>query len=131
MIIKRKLYSLSHTIEVVPFSQDIIDEFKGSGSMLKHCKWTPEMDGLALMKGGSDLAGYVIWSTKDKEIKGLEVMKDYRRQGLGEELLGLANENGIRTLTVNRNNKPALDLYTKCGYKPVRESGAMIWMEKL
>lgn len=127
IILRNKLFSLK---EVVPFSQEIIDEFKGPGNMLRHCRWGKEMDGYALMDGGSDLAGYVVWDVRDKEIKGLEVIKKYQRQGLGKELLSLAEQEGITSLTVNKNNKPAIALYEKYGYVPTKESGAMIWMKK-
>lgn len=128
IVCRNKLFSLK---EVVPFSQEIIDEFKGPGNMLRHCRWGKGMDGYALMDGGSKLAGYVVWSTQDKEIKGLEVIRDYRKQGLGEELLSLAEQMGITSLTVNKSNKPAIALYKKYGYIPTRMSGAMIWMKKL
>lgn len=80
------------------------------------------------------IVGYVIISSKEKSIKGLKYRKElnieaigvdenYRNQGIGTNLLEFikkyAKENNYTDLrlTVNEENKRAIHLYEKMGFK--------------
>jgi [ribosomal protein S18]-alanine N-acetyltransferase len=74
--------------------------------------------------GQSVVAAYIIfWLIVDEiHLHNLAVKKEYRRQGLALELMGImkkiAGENEItaQTLEVRESNSEAIKLYRKCGF---------------
>lgn len=114
----------------IKFSKEVIEKYKSKDNLLRHADYSD--NGYLWTDSKDNLVCYV---AVDNEMKGnykyitaLEVTKDYRRLGLGQELVKFAvNELGANALTVNPNNKAAIALYKKCGFK--RKTG--IRMSKL
>ena len=68
------------------------------------------------------IIGYIYYSDiYDRiEIIEFEVKEKHRKQGYGEKLLNaLIKEKKPITLEVNKNNQPAINLYTKLGFNTV------------
>lgn len=74
---------------------------------------------------GDELAGYCgyIRSFETADIANIAVSGRFRRQGIGEKLLGKVMENGFRdgverfSLEVRVSNVPAIALYQKMGFR--------------
>lgn len=70
----------------------------------------------------NQIIGYIYYSDiYDRiEIINFEVKENKRKQGYGEKLLNaLIKEKKPITLEVNKNNQPAINLYTKLGFNTV------------
>lgn len=91
-------------------------------------KWLKSKEGLVAIDRGRDcIAGYILINTTSKKypnlITPLEVMPEYRRQGLGKKLLDETNKRYDETsLGVWMDNKAAINLYEKSGYKRVEDN---------
>lgn len=110
-------------------SSEIIEKYKGPGNMLRHCRWEKDYSGVAIFHKDS-LVGYIVWSIPEKEIKALEVIKDYRGQGISKELLQIALGEGVSKLSVNKKNLVAISLYESMGFEIYKETPGMWFMEK-
>ncbi len=90
--------------------------------------WLKSKEGLiAIDKGRKQLAGYILVNTKGEKYKNLitplEVMPEYRRNGLGTKLLSEVNNKYDSTsLGVWMDNKAAVNLYRKMGYKKIEDN---------
>lgn len=91
-------------------------------------KWLKSKEGLiAIDKGRKKLAGYGLINTQNKKYKNLiaplEIMPEYRRNGLGTKLLSEINKKYDTTsLGVWMDNKPAIRLYRKMGYEKIKDN---------
>ena len=91
-------------------------------------EWLKTKEGLiAIDKGRKKLAGYVFVSSRNKGYKNLitplEIMPEYRRNGLGKKLLSEINNKYDETsLGVWMDNKPAIKLYRKMGYEKIKDN---------
>jgi len=93
---------------------------------IEYHKRDPELFLVAELDG--KIVGYVIGAQIEDwgHIVSLAVHPDYRRRGIGESLLKNIEERLIKRrvklllLEVAVSNKPAINLYLKHGYQPVR-----------
>ena len=77
------------------------------------------------------LVGFVNVEDKDGEswIQALEIMPDYRNQGLGKSILDIAvKELKANYLSVNKKNTIAISMYKKYGFKVYKETESMYFM---
>jgi len=77
------------------------------------------------------LVGFVNVEDKDGEswIQALEIMPDYRNQGLGKSILDIAvKELKANYLSVNKKNTVAISMYKKYGFKTYKETETMYFM---
>lgn len=76
-------------------------------------------------RGANTLAGYIVarMGADELHINNVAVREEYRRRGIGQELLGKIFEQGQRLKTpvafleLRAGNRAALALYEKCGFK--------------
>lgn len=76
-------------------------------------------------RGVSALAGYIVarMGADELHINNVAVREEYRRRGIGQELLGKIKDQGRRLetpvafLELRAGNSAALALYEKCGFK--------------
>ena len=79
---------------------------------------------ILVAKIGTTVAGYITYSVvlDEVQIANVAVHPDFRRMGVGENLLTTLSENEKKnnmsfiTLEVRQSNTPAIRLYEKCGY---------------
>ena len=119
-----------HRIDSICFPPEIAYSLSDFLNLLKHVN----KPGIGGIKGyitgvGSKSAGFITArQTKHRrgrpaEIVTIDILPDFRRRGLGEQLLKLIENNLFNNmcryiyLEVAENNKPAIKLYTKLGYK--------------
>lgn len=77
------------------------------------------------------LVGFVNVEDKEGEswIQALEIMPDYRNQGLGKSILDIAvKELKANYLSVNKKNTVAILMYKKYGFKTYKETETMYFM---
>jgi [ribosomal protein S18]-alanine N-acetyltransferase len=103
---------------------------------------------LASLAGGPPIGFCSFWRVLDElHINNLAVLPDYRRQGIGAELLTFVLKEGARlgaaraTLEVRRSNTPALMLYERFGftvsglrrdyYTNPQEDALILWKDQL
>ena len=90
--------------------------------------WLKSKKGIIAMdKGRKALAGYILISEKNGKYKNLitplEVMPEYRRNGIGKKLLSEVNNKYDSTsLGVWMDNKAAIKLYRKMGYEKIKDN---------
>lgn len=81
------------------------------------------------IKKGRRLQGFITLQVKNREqaqLITLDIALDQRRRGIGKKLLEFAHsylrERGLKEVFLETavNNKPALSLYKKSGYQPLR-----------
>lgn len=78
-----------------------------------------------VVRSGQTIIGYIcLWHIEDQmEIANFAVSPDFRRRGIGREMmervLWEAGERGCRNLilSVRESNRPAIELYTSCGFE--------------
>ena len=78
-----------------------------------------------VVRSGQTIIGYIcLWHIEDQmEIANFAVSPDLRRRGIGREMmervLWEAGERGCRNLilSVRESNRPAIELYTSCGFE--------------
>lgn len=91
-------------------------------------KWLKSKEGIvAIDEGKKRVAGYILINTKSEKYKNLitplEIMPEYRRNGLGTKLLNEVNDKYDSTsLGVWMDNKAAVNLYRKIGYEKVKDN---------
>ncbi len=80
-----------------------------------------------LRKDGKIVAYCDIWIIFERmEVASIAVAKDYRKQGLGYQIMQFIDQKGIENgcefafLEVRESNLPARELYKKCGYIDLR-----------
>lgn len=77
------------------------------------------------------LVGYVNVRLSDKCIQALEVTEPYRGREIGKQLLQYAVIRlGAESLSVNKINTVAIDMYKKFGFRIVAQDETMYYMEK-
>ena len=108
----------------LPWTKGNVDHFKSPANLLRHARTGKDIDGIILIKGNS-LVGYIAWS--QDSIIALEVMPEYRNQGIATQLL---SQSPVQKLTVQKTNKNAIKLYENLGYKVVKENSRILYMEK-
>lgn len=118
MIILRNKYTK------LPWTKENVDYFKSPANLLRHARTGKDIDGIILVKDDS-LVGYIAWS--QDSIIALEVMPEYRNQGIATQLL---SQSPVQKLTVQKTNKNAIKLYENLGYKVVKENSRILYMEK-
>lgn len=100
-------------------TKDLINKFKSSDNLLRHVD--PRDKGKMLITMSGKLIGYIAW---DKgTITALEVLKDFQGNGFSKILLEEALKEECSTLTVNRNNKKAIEVYEHLGWKYAGQLG--------
>lgn len=118
-----------NTYKKLPISKSNIDKFDYYN--LCHLRTDNEYKGF-MFYNDDEIVGFINVNTNENEIQALEVNKNYRQQGIGEELLEIAvNELNANKLTVRKNNKAAIRMYQKNGFKVVKSNGIMYYMEKV
>lgn len=122
MIILRK-----QKYEELPWTQENIDKYKSSDNILKHARFIPgKTTGKFLVSPVNDeLVGYI--ACKDDTIIALEVSPKYRGKGIVTDLI---NSSGATKLSVQKNNKNAIRLYEKLGFKVTSENPRVYFMEQ-
>ena len=151
-------------IEISPVTQDRIPEIVALDRICLGGLWTAsaylrEVESsqstlLALYlkidrQGSGQVIGMAcLWAIVDEaHITLLAIAPDYRRQGLGKLLLltllkdAIARKLEWATLEVNINNKKAIDLYQKIGFKvagtrkryyqPAGDDAAVLWLKNI
>ena len=79
-----------------------------------------------------EVVGFVNVDTNENALEDLEVNKDYRQQGIGQELLQVAmQEFNVNKFTTGKHNYPAIRMGQKNGFKVVKSNGIMCYMEKV
>lgn len=132
--VKWAMESISHKVKG-------FDRIESSEKNIK--KYTKLFPGLCHIEVGKDFQGILLISKKDEfvgilqcniktgYIVSLEIGDNFRRQGLAQTLLKIAqDEFNCKKLTVRKNNWVAIKLYKKVGYKIFKEEGAIFYMEK-
>lgn len=61
-------------------------------------------------------------------IQALEVNNEYQRQGIGTRLVEIAKSLGATDLSVDKNNKEAIHMYLKAGFKAYKDTGNQYFM---
>lgn len=117
-----------HTYYSLPYSQDTIDRFKSSENMLKHARSNKDTFGWFFVnKKRDDLVGYV--GCEDDTVIALEVTTHYEGKGYASRLLNLAQSRGAVKLSVDKDNKHAIDVYKHLGYEEYDSDDRMIYMK--
>ena len=118
-----------NTYKKLPISKSNIEKFDYYN--LCHLRTDDEYKGF-MFYNDDEIVGFINVDTNENEIQALEVNKEYRQQGIGEELLEIAvNELNANKLTIRKNNKAAIRMYQKNGFKVVKSNGIMYYMEKV
>ena len=116
--------------KTLPTTEENIKKFKESYRNLSHVKTGNDFEGL-LLHDGETFVAVVQCNVKTKYIVALEVSPDYQRQSIASKLLNYAvHDLDCNLLTVRMNNKNAISLYEKTGWKEFKREGIMIYMEK-
>ena len=63
-------------------------------------------------------------------VVALEVVSDYKGKGYASRLLKLAQSRDANKLSVNKDNKHAIDIYRHLGYNVYDKDDAMLYMKK-
>lgn len=106
----------------VKLTKDIIDKFKSKYSMLKHTSEYSDKDKAYAWFDNKNLVGYVC--VTNGHIKVLEVTPDYQNKGIGTEIFKFAVKKlGGKILGVYKDNKTAIDIYKKNGFKITQSQG--------
>lgn len=108
----------------LPWTKENVNRFKSSDNLLRHARTGKDIDGIILTKSNS-LVGYIAWSPDS--IIALEVMPEYRNQGIATKLL---SQSPVQKLTVQKANKDAIKLYEDLGYRVIKEDSRILYMEK-
>ena len=108
----------------LPWTKENVNWFKSSDNLLRHARTGKDIDGIILTKFNS-LVGYIAWSPDS--IIALEVMPEYRNQGIATQLL---SQSPVQKLTVQKTNKDAIKLYEDLGYRVIKEDSRILYMEK-
>lgn len=109
-------------IREIPYNLDNIKKYKSPENLLRHARYIPgKTKGVMWITRTGKLVGYCGW--EDNWVIALEVSKEYRGRGFGEELLKRALQDGCTGLTVDRKNDPAIALYKKLGFTPTTGDG--------
>ena len=115
--------------KVIPYNQENIDKFKDPDNMLKHAKCNDDTFGWMFVDRKSDeLIGYV--GCEGDMVVALEVVSDYKGKGYASRLLKLAQSRDANKLSVNKDNKHAIDVYRHLGYNVYDKDDAMLYMKK-
>lgn len=122
-----KVRRLTKDYVIVPLTENLIRFYKSKDNMLSHTRFIKgKTNGFMLLNTKNSLVGYIAW--EDDFITAFEVTKDNRGKGFGSYILKKAVEEGANKLSVNKNNKEAINLYTKLGWEVYEESAQMLFM---
>ena len=115
------------TISWLPITQELIDKYKSKKNMLIHLRDDKLTRGIMGIDETGKLVGYI--AVNDEYIIGLWVAPEYRRQYIASYLLDeYALKQGVYTLTVNKNNTSAIELYKQCGFRIFDERNKFYYM---
>lgn len=118
----------NNTISEVPYNQENITKYKSPNNMLRHARYVKDKTtGIILVDEKDTLLGYIAW--EDDFIVALEVIREYRRNGIATDLLEKAVSEGATKLSVRKTNTVAFDLYKRLGFKVYSETPRMYFME--
>jgi ribosomal protein S18 acetylase RimI-like enzyme len=84
----------------------------------------PEDTRIKLRIDGKDVGEALTRDYKDGEVflTDFEIFDEYRNKGYGQKALTyLIDKCGVNSLTVDPNNKPAMHIYGKFGFKQIGE----------
>lgn len=112
----------------IPYNKENVIKYKSRDNLLRHARTDKDCTGIMLVSNNK-LVGYIGW--QGKMIIALEVTESYRGLGYGEYLLKKAISSGCTSLTVDKNNIPAINLYKKLGFHVTLENGKRLTMELL
>lgn len=120
---------VSNSLRYVKSSKELIEKYKEKYSRLKHVRTSEENEGIMCLDKDK-FVGIIQWDINTKYIVALEVIPEYRKKGIGRKLLDIAYKNGIKKLSVNKNNQNAIDLYKSIKFKKADEDNFMYYMVK-
>lgn len=122
-----KIKRLTKDYTIVSLTEDLIKFYKSKDNMLSHTRFIKgKTNGFMLLDSKKSLIGYIAW--ENDFITAFEVTKDNRGKGFGSYILGRALQKGANKLSVNKNNKSAINLYTKLGWEVYEQRGQMLFM---
>lgn len=104
---------------------------KNQTSMLRHVSPpSPTSSGYFLEDSQGNMVGFVVVNTPTNTITALEVVKRYRRLGIGKELLDVA-QNRLRAkfVGINKRNTLAIDMYKKWNWEVYREDDSSFYLK--
>lgn len=121
----------------IRITEEIINKYKKEYPALRHvrCKDTKKYicDGYMWVNVYGELVCYVgsceYTDTHTKWIVSLEIMPEFRGNGLSKQILDFATKNmNCKYLSVNKNNKSAKAVYDKYGFKTYITDDNMYYM---
>lgn len=121
-----------------PINEKTVKKFmkKGKADLtigLQHLPLTDKLTGyLWDTKDGNVVAYVAVEEKKDGNwISGLELSDKYQNKGYGKQLLDFAeNELNADHLSVNKNNKTAIELYSNNGWETYKDDADTVYMKK-
>lgn len=115
-------------LKEIPYNQENINKYKSKDNLLRHARYIKGLtNGIFLLDNSNNLVGYIAWE-KDTII-ALEVISDYRNNGIATKLISKAVDNGVNKLTVRKNNINAINLYKNLGWKIDKETDKIYFMK--
>lgn len=118
----------NNKLKEIPYNQENIDKYKSKDNLLRHARYIKGLtNGIFLLDNSNNLVGYIAWE-KDTII-ALEVISDYRNNGIATKLISKAVDNGVNKLTVRKNNINAINLYKNLGWKIDKETDKIYFMK--
>lgn len=115
-------------LKEIPYNQENINKYKSNNNLLRHARYIKGLtNGIFLLDSSDNLVGYIAWE-KDTII-ALEVMSNYRNNGIATKLISKAVSNGASKLTVRKNNINAINLYKNLGWEIYNETDKIYFMK--
>ena len=106
-----------------------INKYKTKAKTLIHVRTSENYTGNLYIDKNDDVVAYVSINTEDKSIQALEVLPKYKGTGLSKQLLDIATKfYKADSLSVNKKNQLAFNIYRKYGFKEYKESNNMYFM---
>lgn len=109
-------------------TKENIKEYKNKEKSL--CHVSEKDEGNIYTDKNKNVVGYYSINPTSGFITSLFISDKYRGYGLGKQLLYKAINDGGCNLSVSKNNKLAIDLYKKNGFKKNKETDKMIFMTR-
>lgn len=118
----------NNKLKEIPYNQENIDKYKSKDNLLRHARYIKGLtNGIFIVDEDSSLVGYIAW--EGDTIITLEVISNYRNNGIATKLLSKAVNNGANKLTVNKHNISAINLYKNLGWKIYDETDKIYFMK--
>lgn len=114
-------------LKEIPYNQENINKYKSKDNLLRHARYIKGLTNGIFIVEEDKLVGYIAW--EGDTIIALEVISNYRNNGIATKLLSKAINNGANKLTVNKHNISAINLYKNLGWKIDKETDKIYFMK--